>query len=151
MSGSLNMGNLAVPNDPMLAKAFCEGRRAKYAGALSTANPHGATTPAGEAWARGWGSYTAGGTLKPRDCCADLPSVPTGGDFDSVVADMTVTVTATPAVPFTIDWGDGGAVVDDADGTAAHTYAAEGDYWVRVYFNGVLTWFDYVSPTEPAP
>lgn len=50
-----------------LVRAYAEGRNAKAAGALQTANPHAAGTPANGAWDFGWSNKNTG---TPKDHCA---------------------------------------------------------------------------------
>lgn len=71
MAGKMCMGNIDVPNNPILSRAYCEGRRLKadaYPGAWK--NPHPEGSPANLAAKRGgdsWDSPT--GDVSPRDCC----------------------------------------------------------------------------------
>jgi hypothetical protein len=136
MAGKRNFGDFANPNDPMLAKAYCEGRKASIAGAAIGTNPHPANSPANLAWARGHASYESTGTVTGRDCCAE-PWKLQARSFVLTVLDLGVTLATTPAMKVTIDWGDG-TVAEDADGDVAHTYADEGEYTVRIYFQGKM-------------
>lgn len=49
-----------------LVRAYAEGRNAKNAGLLITANPHVAGTPAADAWDFGWSNKNTG---TPADHC----------------------------------------------------------------------------------
>lgn len=49
-----------------LVRAYAEGRNANAAGALVTANPHLAGTPAAGAWGFGWANKNTG---TPKDHC----------------------------------------------------------------------------------
>lgn len=54
-----------------LVRAYAEGRNAKAAGLLATANPHTAGTPANTAWANGWGDKNFPRPVAPDrgHCC----------------------------------------------------------------------------------
>lgn len=76
MPGKLKVtGDTKVPNDPMLVKAYCEGRALAAAG--GSANPHPANSPNNLAFAAGIASWIADPAGALRDCC-DLPY---GGGF----------------------------------------------------------------------
>jgi hypothetical protein len=125
------MGSNAVPNDPMLSKAYCEGRHARVQSALRTANPHPAGTPAYAAWDRGWLTYESGGTVVWTDCCADPPALAVRTVTAVEGADtMTVDVTVAPDIGCTIDLGDSTNEEMAPGDTVTHTYAAAGEYTI---------------------
>jgi hypothetical protein len=147
MPGKLNFGDFPNPNDPMLAKAYCEGRRASAAGVLIGSNPHPANSPANAAWARGHASYESTGTVTGRDCCAELWKLQ-ARSFTLTPTDLDVVLATTPAMKVTIDWGDG-TVEEDVDGDVSHSYAVENDYTVRIYFQGTMLHEEIVSLVAP--
>jgi PKD repeat protein len=147
MAGKIDWGDFPNPNDPMLAKAYCEGRTTAVKGGATSANPHGSTTPAGLAWLRGFASYEAAGTITGRDNCAE-PWKLAARTFTITPTDLTAALVTSPAMAVTVDWGDG-TIVADADGTVSHTYEAEGDYTVRTYFQGMMLNSQIVTVVEP--
>ena len=76
MSGKLKVtGDTKTPNDPMIVKAYCEGRSTAAAG--GSTNPHPAGSPNNAAFAAGLASWIADPAGVARDCCA----VPYGGGY----------------------------------------------------------------------
>jgi hypothetical protein len=67
-SGAI-VGNLL--GKPKMAKAYTEGRAAKIAGKLASANPHAATSTDGVAWLAGFNQHVVAGTLRAVDMSAD--------------------------------------------------------------------------------
>ncbi len=144
------MGSKAVPNDPALSRAYCEGRAAAVKGAASNTNPHVAGSPANAAWGRGWATYEAAGTISVRDCCAN-PMKLAARTMAGVVTDLSVAFTVSPAIPCEIDPGDGSPRISAPAGTATHVYAAEGTYTAIAYIGGLKLAQATVDPVEPAP
>jgi len=73
MAGKICMGNDRVPNDPLLSRAYCEGRAQKVSG-NSYSNPHAVVDNAAHnAFDRGFISNVPGGTNETTfvDCCCD--------------------------------------------------------------------------------
>lgn len=78
MPGKLKVtGDTKVPNDPMIVKAYCEGRQSAKDGNLSSVNPHPIGTVNWQSWATGHSSWTEDPAGVGRDAC-DLPY---GGGF----------------------------------------------------------------------
>lgn len=76
MAGKLTASNTNAVNikDPVLARAYCEGRKAKKAaGAGTPTNPYTSGTPEYTAFDNGVSSWVNGGTDGARDHCDDLP------------------------------------------------------------------------------
>ena len=70
MSGKIKAGTLVNPTLSN-SKAYCEGRKAAYDGALVGTNPHLANSSDSVAWIAGWNTYVSGGaTPMARDACA---------------------------------------------------------------------------------
>jgi hypothetical protein len=70
MSGKIKAGTLVNPTLSN-SKAYCEGRKAAFDGALVTTNPHQASSPDSVGWIAGWNTYVSGGaTPMVRDACA---------------------------------------------------------------------------------
>jgi hypothetical protein len=73
MAGKMCDGTIEVPSNPILSRAYCEGRNVATNGGALTDNPHdGDGTPEETAWDTGFNSYNGGvGTALAQDCCAD--------------------------------------------------------------------------------
>jgi ribosome modulation factor len=132
-------------NDPLLARAYCEGRRASVAGSLITTCPHAAGTAEYTAWRSGWYTYAASGTIVEQDGCdlatkAIAPVI----TIANVGADTTgATYSATTAAgagPNRIDWGDGTSTErQPGDETPlTHKYAASGTYKITSHYLGAI-------------
>lgn len=78
MAGKLNYTSSAPQGNVLgrkTAKAYAEGRIAKIAGLLVTANPLPATSPDGIAWIAGWTQYNTAGVVQQRDAAAEVPKI----------------------------------------------------------------------------
>jgi hypothetical protein len=90
VAGKICIGTENVPNDPILSKAYAEGRKAAVTAEGLGANPHTEGTPEYRAWAGGYVTHFANpdNLEAGRDCCAD----PYGAGF----GDGTVAIVANP-------------------------------------------------------
>lgn len=79
MPGKLYNGTSDVPNDPQLARAYCEGRKAAVdAWPSAPTNPHSIASPVRTAWIAGVASFagtSTGTSVMARDCCDILGTI----------------------------------------------------------------------------
>jgi len=79
MAGKLYDGTIENPNDPQIARAYCDGRRAQYdAWPEAAVNPHSIASPVKAAWTAGAASFVGSSTgtaAMARDNCDILGTV----------------------------------------------------------------------------
>lgn len=145
MSKLGHIGMYHGATDPVLSRAYCEGRRASVAGSLITTCPHLSGTPEYVAWRSGWYTYAASGTIVEKDNCdlatkAIVPVITIANvGVDTTGATYSAT-TAEGAGPNRIDWGDGTSVERQPgdSGPIPHKYAASGTYTITSNYLGAV-------------